>query len=76
VATNYSKKAFDISRQTGHREATEHNRVLFGIARAHRSLSLFNSNVEESSRKSINKLVRWKYEAAEDCEKILGSSDK
>ncbi len=71
VATSYSKKAFDISRQINQRDATEHNRVLFGIARAHKALGLFNENVERAGRNNIDNLVRWKYAAAEDCEKIL-----
>ena len=71
VATNYSKKAFDISRQINQREATEQNRVLFGISRAHKMLSHFNENVELGTRKTIHNLIKWRYESPENCEKIL-----
>lgn len=71
TATNYSKKAFEVSRQMNHREATEANRVLFGISKAHKVLKHFNKCVELGTRKTINNLIKWKYESPDNCEKIL-----
>lgn len=71
MATDYSKRAFDISRQINDREASEHNRALYGISKAHKMLTHFNENVELGTRKSIDNLIKWKYESPENCEKIL-----
>ena len=62
TATEYSKQAFDCSRQMNHRESTEYNRVLFGITKAHKNLKNFNDNVEFATRKTINNLIKWKYD--------------
>lgn len=74
TATEYSKKAFDISRQMNQRDATEYNRVLYGISKAHKILNLFNENVELGTKQTIKNLLQWKYEPPEITEKIL--SDK
>lgn len=71
TATNYSKKAFDISRQINQREATEYNRVLYGISKGHKMLKHFNDNVELNTRKTINNLLKWKYGSTDNCEKTL-----
>jgi hypothetical protein len=42
--------------------ATDFNRVLFGIAKAHKNLAYFNKNVELLTRKSIGNLLNWKYD--------------
>lgn len=50
-------------------DAIEYNRVLFGISKAHKNLNIFNLNVELANRKTINNILKWKYE--EDHENIL-----
>jgi hypothetical protein len=64
VATEFSQKAFEASRQMSEYQAksVEFNRVLFGIAKAHKNLGLFNRNVEVASRKTIGNLLAWKYD--------------
>ena len=54
-----------------YRDSIEHNRILFGISKAHKVLKHFNGNVELGSRKTINNLLTWKYESAESSEKVL-----
>ena len=54
-----------------HRDATEANRVLFGITKAHKILNHFNANVELGSRKHVNNLLKWKYESPDLSEAIL-----
>jgi hypothetical protein len=69
VAADYSKKAFDISRQMNHRDVIEYNRILVGISKAHNNLAHFNQNIEKGTRSTINNLIRWKYE--QNGEKLL-----
>ena len=69
VAADYSKKAFDISRQMNHRDVIEYNRVLVGISKAQNNLVHFNKNIEKGTRSTINNLLRWKYE--QNGEKLL-----
>jgi hypothetical protein len=75
TATNYSKKAFDISRnicvQGSINQSTEYNRVLYGISKGHKMLKHFNDNVESGTRKTINNLLKWKYDSPDNHEKIL-----
>lgn len=54
-----------------HHEATEANRVLYGISKAHKILKHFNANVELGTRKTINNLLKWKYESPDSCEQIF-----
>ena len=61
MATDFSRKAFEASRQMSNSGAIDFNRVLFGIAKAHKNLSLFNKNIELKSRKTITNLLCWKY---------------
>lgn len=60
-----------MSRQMNQRDAVEQNRVLYGISKAHKILNLFNQNVELGTKKTINNLLKWKYEPPEATEKIL-----
>jgi hypothetical protein len=71
LATEYSKKAFDITRQISQRDATEYNRVLYGISKAHTNLNIFNKNVELGTKQTINNLLKWKYESNGQAEKLL-----
>jgi hypothetical protein len=62
MATEFSRKAFETSRQMGHSAAAvDFNRVLYGIAKAHKNLQLFNKNVELSTRRTLTNLLSWKY---------------
>ena len=51
--------------------ATEYNRVLYGISKAHTNLNIFNKNVELGTKQTINNLLKWKYESNGQAEKLL-----
>ena len=53
MATDYSRKAFEAARQINNTNAIDFNRVLFGIAKAHKNLSFFNKNIELKTRKTV-----------------------
>lgn len=61
-AADYSRKAFDNSRQLNLNDQLDNNRVLVGLAKAHANLRYFNINVELANRKTINNILTWKYE--------------
>ena len=54
-------------------DAIEQNRVLYGISKAHKILSLFNKNVELGTKETISNLLKFKYESPDLTEKILSS---
>ena len=76
TASEYSQKAFEVSRRMNHSDAIEFNRVLFGISKAHNNLKNFNKNIETANRTTINNLMTWKYDPRKDKIKILEYKDE
>ena len=55
-----------------YRDLIDSARVLCGVTRAHKMLSVFNKNIEIANRKTVTNLVTWKYAAsAEKGDNIL-----
>ncbi len=59
MATQYSKKAFEISNQIDKR-TSEFNRVIYATAKAHKELRFFNENVAANSKESVQQLIKSK----------------
>ena len=75
VSAEYARKAFDIAKQMNYQDLIDSTRVLYGITKAHKTLKYLNQNVEMSSRKTVNNLMKWKFEAKpEQGEKMLANT--
>jgi hypothetical protein len=57
MATDYSKKAFEMSNQIDKKSASEFNRVIYATAKAHKQLKNQNLSVEINSKDTLKQLI-------------------